>query len=66
MKTYRPSRIKPTPHMDELITELRGPQTKRININLPIDKAKAFKAKAAQNNTTMTSLIERWIEDYLG
>jgi predicted DNA binding CopG/RHH family protein len=38
---------------------------KRLNVNIPESRLKAFKVKAITEGTDMSSLINQWVDNYL-
>lgn len=59
------------PNAAETIAEALGQsgvgeaETKRLNVNLPVDLYERFKAKAARKGHTLTWLVQQYVEDYV-
>lgn len=52
-------------HKDKAIKDVISDKIVRLNINLPSAVLKNFKLKAIQNNTTMSEIILKWINEYI-
>lgn len=50
---------------NEAIKEVKKEPIKRLNVNVPESRFKAFKMKAISEDEDMTKLINQWIESYL-
>ena len=50
---------------DEAIEEVTKEAMKRLNVNIPESKFKAFKGKASTEGLEMTTLVNQWIDEYL-
>jgi hypothetical protein len=49
----------------EAIEEVKEDVIRRLNVNIPARKLKAFKIKAAQNDKEMSELVNKWVDEYL-
>ena len=52
--------------LEAALREVNKEPTERLNVNVPHSLFKAFKVKAAADDSTMTAMINRWIEEYVG
>jgi ferric iron reductase protein FhuF len=49
----------------EAIEEVKEDVMRRLNVNIPARKLKAFKIKASQNDREMSELVNQWVDEYL-
>ena len=47
------------------IKDVTQEPVKRLNVNIPESRLRAFKVKAITEGTDMSALINQWVEDYL-
>ena len=47
------------------IQEVTKEPMKRLNVNIPESKFKAFKGKASTEGLEMTTLVNQWVDEYL-
>lgn len=52
--------------LEEALKEVTKEPMERLNVNVPRSLYKAFKVKAAAEDTSMSEMINRWIADYVG
>ena len=55
------------PNADEMLEAAAGKSdAKRLNVNVPPDLYARFKEKADREGHTLTWLVKRWLEEYVG
>lgn len=54
-----------TTQKDAALQEVKKESMKRLNVNIPESKLKAFKAKAASEGLEMSTLVHKWIDKYM-
>jgi predicted DNA binding CopG/RHH family protein len=54
-----------TENKQNTIKEVTQEPMKRLNVNIPESRLKAFKVKSITQDTDMSTLINQWIEQYL-
>jgi len=49
----------------ETIKDVTQEPIKRLNVNIPESRLRAFKVKAITEGTDMSALINEWVDDYI-